>query len=241
MWISSTACIIRKEEKQNIIKNLKNEKFHFELLNLEETGNYFDIFLKEYYWSPAAIDLFSTNQSEDITDSNETSIRLSYKYQEDYGTLEYYEDIREEKEEDLIKEYLIKEVHPAYCIYLWEKEYDASIIDSVSIYLPSKVMVEKLGLIQKEDGVWYENNEIVCMDFNLLRNSNIDGIYIRKNYLEKMRRMGYDFIWIEHGKKVYENGVGKEYLASSITSLVYINDDDNEFVEYYNFYKQNEV
>ncbi len=228
IWKSSTACLIKLEEKDKFISFIKGKSFYGRWMNVAECKNNYNIFLREYYWSPAAKDEF-----ED-TDFQKVEIEV--------GKEKITKEIPEFNFKNNVIEYISKEVElPVYktigslsvCMthYLWEEEYDYSKEETVSIYLPSMLIVKLLSLHQKEDGLWYDcNDNLCCVDFSLVKGSNVDGLYLREECLREIKNKGYDILWIGMGEKISSDPHYSKSLGfNEISSLVYF--ENNEVKE----------
>ena len=68
-------------------------------------------------------------------------------------------------------------------------------------------------------------NDIVCVDFSLVKNSNLEGLYIKQSVLEKVLKEGYSMVWIGLGEKDFSDGShnldSQHYRRSNLSSLVY--------------------
>lgn len=70
---------------------------------------------------------------------------------------DYFENLYDD-EDGKLKEYAVYE-------YLWESNYDFSLDDGVSLYIPSKNLVDYFSLTSVNDGVWKDDNdEIIAFD-----------------------------------------------------------------------------
>lgn len=86
-------------------------------------------------------------------------------------------------------------IYPVFSNYLFEPLYDNSIENAISMFVPSKMLIEELKLNQREDGYWYnEDGILVCYD-NKLKGQESNFIFnkdILYNYLEKKN---FKLIW----------------------------------------------
>ena len=103
--------------------------------------------------------------------------------------------------------------------------------DSVSYSMPHKFLIDKLKMVQTLDGVWEVDGEIVCVDFSLVKNSNVEGLYIKQSALERILSEGYAVVWIGLGEKDFSNGTQKydseNYRRSNLSSLIYEDENSN--------------
>lgn len=114
---------------------------------------------------------------------------------------------------------------PCYHAYTWGDELDESVEEAVSYSVPHRFLIEKLNMVQINDGVWAIGNEIVCVDFSLVKNSNLEGLYIKQSVLEKVLQEGYSMVWIGLGEKDFSDGSNNfdslHYRRSNLSSLIY--------------------
>lgn len=223
----STAYLIKSSEKDNFISNIKEISFYgIWKYATEESKIDYDAFLKEYYWAPACKIEDNSFQKVEIEIGREKSIK-------EIPTLD-----SENKYICLISKEIETPINKtigslSICIeqYLWEKENDYSREEPICIYLPSKLITKLLSLHQKEDGLWYDvDNKLCCVDFSYVKHSNIRGLYIREECLEKIKNKGYDILWISIGEKKCSNFDFSEFFGiNEISSLVY--SENNEIKE----------
>lgn len=67
-----------------------------------------------------------------------------------YNSRRYYD-------QDLDSSYIT-----GYEYHVWENYNDKSIDSSIMIYTPNIWVIDQLNLVQKEEGKWYQNDELVC-------------------------------------------------------------------------------
>lgn len=94
------------------------------------------------------------NYGQGVSAPNSVNIFLHELYWS--PAYDYFENLYDEDEE--LKEYAVYE-------YLWESNDDFSLDDGVSLYIPSKNLVDYFSLTSINDGVWKDDNdEIVAFD-----------------------------------------------------------------------------
>ena len=100
--------------------------------------------------------------------------------------------------------------------------------------MPTKYIVDKLKLIQVQDGVWCKDGEIACVDFSLVKEANLkSGLYLKKKFLEQLIGTDLTIIWIGLGEKqhLFEGwGMGSGQVWNELSSLIYYH-DKGDFVE----------
>ncbi len=242
IWRSSTGCLIRSIEKENFIEKIKEKNFYGRWFDPIEVGTSNNIFSREFIWAPSYKKSYSNdfinvpieigrkkktikrtvpknNIGELIvaSSSQKGAIKLSLEYEE--KEVEIEEPIYEN----------IGSILPCYHSYLWGDELDNSVEETVSYAIPHGFLIEQLNMVQKNDGVWAIGNDIVCVDFSLVKNSNLEGLYIKQNVLEKVLKEGYSMVWIGLGEKDFSDGTqnydNQHYKRSNLSSLIYENKD----------------
>ena len=90
---------------------------------------------------------------------------------------------------------------------IWESQYDASIGEAVSAYMPSDDIIQELNLYQKDLlGVFYCNNEIVAFDNAVLGAPNRE-LLIRKDKLDEyLNKRHVQLFWCIDGEKMFSLG-----------------------------------
>jgi len=120
----------------------------------------------------------------------------------------------------------------AWINYNWEAEYDYSKNETIRYAMPCADIIKHFGLKQKENGIWYLDNEAVCIDFSLLKNTDSESLYIKKNLLNTfLKEKGYDIFWVGLGEKndvkapIMANNNGS--ISSNISIFMYRDNDWN--------------
>ena len=129
-------------------------------------------------------------------------------------------------------------VLPAYHNYLWEKISDYSITDSISVNIPIFEIVDFFKLKMTNPGFWCDNsNNIVCADYRYCKNSNVDGLYMRKEYFSSfLKKKRLTAVWVGLGEKIHQDGYDVVGF-NELSSLVYI--DVNGEIKSYNISNHN--
>jgi pimeloyl-ACP methyl ester carboxylesterase len=123
--------------------------------------------------------------------------------------------------------------------YLNEVTNDSSIKESITLKLPSKILIETLGLIQdmKKDGVYHHKKlEDVIFDSSL-QYTEESALLAKEEILDLLNTEGYALFWTLTGEKEIIN------RPSTLTELRLVISasgyyKDNEFIENYNFYRE---
>lgn len=206
IWKEADAILIKKEEEKTFIEKLKNKSYWGDWLDIDSVQTY-NLFLKEYVWSPA--------YKEEVASVFEKNIRVKVDKEKKLVKMPHYLI----NYDPTLKNSIIKENEILYetgenvyenvgvvkrttNIYTWEKEYDYSKKETISIELPTKIIIDKLKLKSKQDGVWIKDNDIVCADFKYLLNCNVKGLLIKEKYLNQLlQENDLSILWICVGEK----------------------------------------
>ncbi len=249
VWSSSTACLIKKEETKNFIEKIKDKSFYGRWFQPAEVDSKYNIFLREYTWSPAFLDEYSDFDFMPAEIEVEKRVRKKQRPVFKFGgkTIEELVSCKDDLEDLSLAELSIENeefesfemvteniggILPCYHAYFWEEQYDCAKDNVLSISLPHKYIVDKLELQQTKDGVWIKNGEVVCADFKLVKRSNINGLYIKEKFIRKLLGEDLDIIWIGLGEKQHIFGeFSSNQVWSEISSLVY-EDNNKELKEY---------
>lgn len=246
VWQTSTACLINKSERENFVSSIKNRSFYGRWFIPAEVDSRYNVFAREYVWSPAYADEYGENNFiEAKIEMGKKKVlksmpRVKYigKNNGDYtnNDLDFenmddlkFEEITEEVEVDESVMERIGTILPCYHLYLWEEEYDYSKDDVINISMPNGRIVNALKLTQTLDGIWERDGEIVCADFRLIEDSNVDGLYIKEKYLRELLGDNLSIVWIGMGEKQHTYGmigVGKQSFCE-LSSLIYEDDLKN--------------
>lgn len=244
VFLMSTACLIKKDEENDFINSFKDKNFYGRWFRQAEVLDSYEIFAREYTWSPAFKDLLGNNgfqnveisigkkkikkevlvpeESEDIIDgylSNISNDIVDIEKQNKY-TWKYVMKEVEVEENEMKK---IASILNCAQKYLWEEQYDYSKEETIHIVMPNSYIVEKLGLTQSFEGVWLKGDDVACADFNVVKNSNVNGLYIKDKYLRELLGEELSVIWIGLGEKQHTFGImnnGKAFF-SELSSFVY--------------------
>lgn len=236
VWLSSTAMIIKSNEKKAFLEKIKNENFWGRWFEPAEVGQEYTVFLKEYVNSTAFDDTFvrddfiegSVACGKEVVMATVPNVEI-----QENGNI-IIEGSREEMVEQT--KYLSTErLSPCYLNYLWEEEYDYSKKESIDLYLPSKFIINLLGLKQKEPGLWYLNDKLVVADFRFIKNSNVSGLYAKQSVIDQIKNKGFEFVWIGMGEKIVGGDLDfKSWFRNDLSSLVWLENGDVKEINHSN-------
>lgn len=232
VWRMVSAYVIKSEKYIPFINKLKVKPLWGRWF--PESGDRYNIFSREYCWSPAYKDEYSDTSFDVEIDTGKTIKRTmtipKYEFIEDTSSEgEFFKYIKSREETFTYDEHIrekIGSVKPLWNSFLWEEEYDYSKEESVGVYFPSQEIIESLNLTQKENGIFYCEGEMVAADFSLIKGKTA-GLYIKKSYLNKfLKDKNYKIFWVCIGekndiKKSDTLTVGKNSIFKDFSSLVY--------------------
>ena len=246
LWKSSIACLVHCSEKDSIINNLRDKNFYGRWLDAAEARQCYSVFAHEYSWAPAyeeEINGIEFNSAQ-IKTGTKKVLRKSplVKFLKRYDTASddiINEEIYLEEDEIEVDEAIYTEIGkmlPCISFYLWEEECDYAKDEAIFYTMPIKFIIDKLGLVQKKDGVWYKGNELVCADFGLVKGSNFkNALFIKKEYLKELLGDEWTIVWIGIGEKrhiIKETESGQVW--NELSSLAFY-DENNLLQEINNF------
>lgn len=244
LWKMISAYCISEKEYDNFIEKIKNSAFWGRWF--PEANSRYNLFSKEYHWSPAYNDEYIDNSFEEI--EIDTEKKQIVKQQMPILFNDDFAEIRDEgsdnnpngvslsftmEERDMeipIKEKIGK-VHPCWEEFSWGKGYDYSKEESIRYDLPCGSICNQLKMRQILDGIWAIDNDIVAFDSSLIKGNN-EGLYIRKDILFKyLKNNKLKLFWIGIGerndcKKDSEFRSG-ESKYKDLSSLMYYDEDGN--------------
>lgn len=166
-WYIIKSYLVSAAQYENVCKWLLHKNFMGRWM--PESQDRYEIFNREYYWSPA------------------------YQY---FGK-EYYGCEQISKIYDSENDKEIGDVIITTDSYLWEAEYDFSKDEVLRLLKPCGRIVESMNLSYKtnESYMYSENGELVCFD-NSEGNSGYSCLYFKKSALmEFLRNYDYKIIW----------------------------------------------
>lgn len=241
IWRMVSAYVISKEEYDNFISKLSGKQLWGRWF--PEIGDRYNVFNREYSWSPAYKDEYYNDTFDVEIDTGKTVQKKIHD--ERLAALKKIinEDFEpsSEKEEftytEVIKEN-IGSVKPLWNSYLWEEQYDASKTDVVGFDIPAKEIIDYYNLSQKKSGLFYKGEELIVADFSLVQ-GGATGLYIKKSYLDEfLEGKNYKIFWVCIGEK---NDIKKENIFTvrkgggfyDFSSLIYYKDNEIKDVSYF--------
>ena len=183
-----------KSKEFNSIKIILNQKdFYHSNNRIMEPSRLYEVFSREYFWSPAYKD-FNTEYQDHLES------RIIYDNQnQEIGT-----------------------IYPTCNDYLWESEFDCSKDDSISFKKPSALLFDKINMLyaQKEGELVDKTGQIICFDPSV-NNPVTSVLLIDENSMKDfLQKQGYEIFWTvfgeKHGKGVFEGFSGFYYLDNGV-------------------------
>ena len=196
LWYQIRSYITQKKEHTTIIKWAKGKNFMGRWM--PESGNRYELFSREYYWSRAC-----------------ESFRKQ-KYREYSWT-----NINDRESDKRIGKVAVTTVN-----FLWEEQFDASKESTISFYKPSEILWNLLGLqYSKIEGQLLNNDgELICFD-PYVTHPTPSCLVVRKNdLLKKLEENDLDIFWTVLGEKLIVGGSNQreEYIGRlDISGVVY--------------------
>ena len=94
------------------------------------------------------------------------------------------------------------EAYVPICEYTLDRTDDHS-VDDVRILLPSKLLVEKMGLTNKNDGTFVDsNNKLIVHDPTVYENGPGSLLIRKQSFMRFLQENGYEVIWHARGQKM---------------------------------------
>lgn len=165
--------IIKSQELNKLLK--VNHEDNPWINWLPDISNRYQVFSREYYWSPASL-FFQSN---------------SY-----YGGDELPVELDNRKTGESIAS-----AQPTVIYHLWEEEYDCSKEDTIAYYKPTLLFSKGLKPSQKEGEYVNDANEVICFDPSV----NEKGpacLLVRKDYVQNiLKKDKLSLVWVIQGEK----------------------------------------
>jgi hypothetical protein len=252
LWRESAAFFANDSEYRYIVELLRDKSFYGRWFYY---GNsVYSVYAHEYAWSQSYQDEFDDWIKVKV-DTGTTRRRTKKLPQRPISILRYFENLNNESDGEVVdsleervqhietgsvyeereveeKVYESIAVMPSWNHYSWSEEYDMSKDESVDYGMPCGRIINDLNLQQLSDGMWYRGDELVCFDLSLIKGNNSEGLYIRKDMLEKfMEENNLKIIWVGLGEKSDRNRDENVYSSknsmSELSTFVYHDESGN--------------
>ena len=126
------------------------------------------------------------------------------------GELYWSESVQQimQDEEPICKKCELEGIPPAkvylpVCEYSLEHSSDYSVENSINILLPSQLLVEKMGLINKNNGTFVDsNNTLIAYDPTIYENGPSTLLIRMEAFVNFLQQNNYGIIWYVRGQKM---------------------------------------
>lgn len=185
LWCQIRGYLV-KDDEFNSFKNWAAEQ-DFMGRWMPESGNRYEMFSREYYWSPAQ----------------------DYFMSEYYGGFEWIEVYDRESGK------FVAEVNVTAQGFLWEEEFDKSKEETISFLKPSTVIHQGMDLnYSQREGEFIDNSNVVqCFAPNVYHDSKSYLLVRKRSFLKFLNENNLKIVWTVLGEKQIIGGrsFGTEY------------------------------
>ena len=173
IWYDIGSWLVKPEELREMLKvNNANNAWRSWSPDL---SNRYQVFSREYYWSPASL-----------------FFQLTPYYGGDFLPSEL-EDKESRKQVAL--------AHNTAMYFLWEEEFDCSKEESISYYKPAPLIAIGLKPSLKEGEYLNDRGEVICFDPSVYEKGPA-CLLMRKDYVQKiLKESGLRLVWVIQGEK----------------------------------------
>jgi len=200
LWYQIRSYIVKEKDYEKIVGWLREQ--HFMGRWMPEARDLYQIFSREYYWSPA------------------------YRFfQKPYWSGETWTVISDRKNDREVGKVMVTTEY-----YLWEAEYDCSKDDVISFFKPTQALFEGLGMQfgPKEEEFLDKEGQLICFDPSVLYGSPT-CLLVRKDSLNDfLKKNNLKIFWTVLGEKcIRGGGFSREYPSDRLEfSSVYTLDGE---------------
>lgn len=184
LWYQIRSYLINKDELQKFAK--WGSKMDFMGKRMPETETRYELFSREYYWSPGFKYMINSEKRDSYPWININS-----------------------RDENIYGGFSCKAILPAEN-FLWEETYDYSKEETISFYKPSDWIYQnmKLKYSSKEGEFLNNNNELVCFD-PCVNNKSISCLLVRKkDFIKALNKNEMTIVWTVLGEKLITGSQG---------------------------------
>jgi len=174
LWYQVRSYITQKKDHSKIIKWLKEKNFMGRWM--PESGKRYELFSREYYWSPAC----------------ET-------FRQQYYSGESWSEVHDQDTGKFVGKVAVTAVD-----YLWEEQFDASKESTISFYKPTEILFNLLDLqFSKIEGqLLSKDGQMICFD-PCATQPTYSCLVVRKNDLvQKLEENNLNIFWTVLGEKL---------------------------------------
>ena len=204
LWYQIRSYLIRKNDL-DIIKKWANQK-NFSLHRLPDHYSRYEIFSREFYWSPAYKYFCPENNIDNL-----------------------WQEIEKKKGELNIPSVILTTES-----LNWEDEYDYSKEVPIQIVKPSAYIFKKMKLAygRKEGEFVNKNGEVICLDPSVFKKSHSYFLIKKKPFFKFLEENNLEIIWAVSGEKNVIGGdvnLQKSFLGWLIVKELYWLENENIF------------
>ncbi|MCM0150017.1 ATP-binding protein [Photobacterium galatheae] len=202
MWYHIKSYLVAEDDSQKFIDWATVQDFMGRWM--PETSDRYQVFDREYYWSPA------------------------FKYFNNY----YYGGLEHYKITDRNNGNFICDIALTSSKYSWEKGTDNSIEGSFSILKPSKFVYDNMNLTPSENVAEFtdQNHQVVCYSPSVYNDSKPYLLVKKKAFIEFLQKQKLKIIWTVLGEKNIIGGhsYSGEYQGRlEIRGAYYLDEENN--------------
>ena len=221
-WTELSCCILKKEDLIEFVNQVKDISFYGRWAHPTEGRSSYTVFIKEYFNSRAYSSEFYNMDFESLNPISGYEMKMVKMPQYSNGKF-----VMVEKEQNVPVRFDTVKIKATHLTYQWEKTFDFSISDGIRVTLPIQEIVEYFDLKMKKTGQWFDNDILVCSDLAYIYDSNVDGLYIRKDYFNKfLDDNNLTTVWVCLGEKIHSNS-SENYGFNELSSLMYYDENGN--------------
>lgn len=212
IWYKAQAYFMKSAQFQLIKNHIESPEFS--LQDFPEGGDAYQLFNREYTWSPGFKSVFRERWLEHEIETGEYRTVTEVIEMPDFENIEYDDEgnirftfVEKTFERQVPEDVIPVPIMPSYSRVLWEEEYDASQEETTVFYIPCGKLIEDLHLHQKKhDGYYYtQDGMLACIDGNLA--GICDGLLIRADLLKRfLQANDLMMFWSCMGEKQYFHG-----------------------------------
>jgi hypothetical protein len=141
---------------------------------MPESENFYEIFYREYYWSPAYKDIKNYNLEN-----------------------KFWSQIHDPESGELITNTICTTES-----YLWEAQYDASKEEAIKILMPSGKLYKDLDMeFSDREGEFVKNNTLICFDPSVNNKSPACCLIDKNEIIEYLEKNNLQIVWTVLGEK----------------------------------------
>ena len=200
LWTQIRSYLVKKEKSKKIIEWAKEQNFMGRWM--PESSDRYEIFSREYYWSPAdkyfLNEYYNGNELREIIDPRS------------HAVIDYVTVTTES--------------------FLWEEKFDFSKEGTLHFLKPCNAIYQGMNLyFSRNEGEFVnENNEIICFAANVNYNSKSLLLVKKKPFFDFLEKNGLDIFWTILGERQIIGGMSArtDYVGRlDISGTYYLEND----------------